>query len=106
MTLVLTADSDGWWSVEADTFSTQVRLRFQQAPSGRAQVTDVCVSRRDRITAAALRGIPIGRIEALANAPGLSQRALEPKRGDRLLWTDDRASGSKETVDALRLPEP
>jgi hypothetical protein len=84
----------GWADVLFDDDpSFAAKVRFDAAPTGRLAIAELAIARWPAVTADSLRLIPVGQLEALANAPG---------RIDELVAAiHDRNAMSKEARDAL-----
>ena len=68
---ITTPAPDGWIAVLGEGFAPEYYVRCRDDGRGGVEVTELLVTSRGRITAAALRDIPIGRIEATINADPL-----------------------------------
>jgi hypothetical protein len=80
--------SGGWVYYPTPDSQIEVRVRFVERPDGRLEPADVWVSHPAAISASALRAVPLGKIEAAVNAPGVAA-ALREKMGDE--WVTPEA---------------
>jgi hypothetical protein len=98
----------GWAYYDSGDPGEEVVFRFADDGQGRLVVVDLRVARKDGISGTDLRRLPIGKIEALANAPGVAgairERLAEPEPEavfpDERFWTE-RVVVAPVSVDSL-----
>lgn len=68
---------DGWIAVLGEGFAPEYYVRCQDDGQGGVEVVELLIASQRRITAAALRDVPIGRIEATINSTPLLLEAAQ-----------------------------
>jgi hypothetical protein len=120
----LTIGIGGWAEWRSPSFSGIVRLRFDLMPNGRFGVVETFIT-AEIVHTDALRAIPIGRIEALANTPlasmmlrgRIEEEMKVPNKIDELMeqmWSRiipppeliQHADGTYETLSGFKLRTP
>lgn len=76
--LSTTSAPDGWIAVLSEGAAPEYYVRCREDGQGGAEIVELLIAAPSRISAAALRDVPIGRIEAAINAtPRLRDAALK-----------------------------
>ena len=100
MTFRFRALDHGWYEWVGDRTSTSIRVRVEEGGDGRLRIVGLQVD--GPVSAEVLRSIPVGRIEAAANAQ-LHHRspAAPPRRPRARIRTSLRAGGRRGYPDAF-----
>ena len=88
MAAALEAAEDGWYEWVAAPAGTRILVQLEQAPDGRFHVAGLRLA--GRLSAEVLRSVPLGRIEAAANA--LFHGGAPPGRAAATIARDLRAN--------------
>lgn len=104
MALTLTAPApDGWIAVLGEGAAPEYYVRCREDGQGALEIVELLIAATSRISAAALRDVPIGRIEATINAtPSLRDAALKADGNpdpllERLRTGTGRAPGATDS---------
>jgi hypothetical protein len=95
----------GWVYVPTPGSDLEIRMRFAERPEGRLEAIDVWISRKEGISATALRNVPLAQIEALANSPVMAKALLEKMHGPSAT-SEPELEGVKNRLASLAPAEP